>query len=299
MTNKRIELPAPQTLIVEDDVGCRSYAPDQVREIILADRAAQQRVLAEQAEPVADMLECLAIDIEAIDVMYRGDPSYEHDGYWMRREAARAVRDLAARLAPLPAPQVAQAGHHEEQPDGTVTPVDPTDRGFKAEQAEAPSEECPLCRGRGGWENTTAGQRYSWRKCSRCATQPTASNAGEREELLRGEIDAITELNHAQWLALENVRTLAARHRKEEWAQHLLRWCEEAGNASRTLRAALSATPPAQAAQDSADSQMLAALMALDAIQSGPHPSEREVTAAWALVKPAIRAARGDEVNQK
>ena len=86
------------------------------------------------------------------------------------------------------------------------------------------------------------------------ATQPTASNAEEREELLRGEVDAITKLNHAQWLALENVRTLAARNRKEEWAQHLLRWCEEAGNASRTLRAAL-AQVPEQVAQDKIDAE--------------------------------------------
>lgn len=57
----------------------------------------------------------------------------------------------------------------------------------------------------------------------------------------QAEIDAITELNHAQWLALENVRTLAARNRKEEWAQHLLRWCIEAGNAARILRSTPSA----------------------------------------------------------
>ncbi|WP_439586945.1 hypothetical protein [Hydrogenophaga sp.] len=72
---------------------------------------------------------------------------------------------------------------------------------------------------------------------------PTASPVGEREARLSSEVDAITELNHAQWLALENIRSLAARHRKEEWAQHTLRWCEEAGNAARTLRAALATQP--------------------------------------------------------
>jgi len=64
----------------------------------------------------------------------------------------------------------------------------------------------------------------------------------EPTQRLQGEIDAITELNHAQWLALENVRTLAARNRKEDWAQHLLRWCAEAGNAARILRAPTEAT---------------------------------------------------------
>ena len=50
-----------------------------------------------------------------------------------------------------------------------------------------------------------------------------------RIEALEAERDAIAELNHAQWLALENVRHLAARNRKEEWAQHLLRFVEQAG----------------------------------------------------------------------
>lgn len=60
-----------------------------------------------------------------------------------------------------------------------------------------------------------------------------------RVRKLEAERDAITELNHTQWLALENVRHLAARNRNEEWAQHMLRWCTEAGNAARILRAAL------------------------------------------------------------
>ena len=72
----------------------------------------------------------------------------------------------------------------------------------------------------------------------------TEAIAAERAEVVRlsAECDQITELNHAQWLALENVRMLAGKHRKEEWAQHLLRFCNEAGNFGSPLRAAL-ATP--------------------------------------------------------
>ena len=67
---------------------------------------ARAAVEAAQPEAVgAEMLECLAVDIEAIDVMYRGDPIYEHDGYWMRKEAAKAVRDLARRLASAQTPE--------------------------------------------------------------------------------------------------------------------------------------------------------------------------------------------------
>ena len=70
-------------------------------------------------------------------------------------------------------------------------------------------------------------------------------------ERAKTEADLISELNHAQWLALENVRLLAARHRREEWAQHMLRFVEEAGtNKARITRAqveaALATPEPAQ-----------------------------------------------------
>jgi hypothetical protein len=43
------------------------------------------------------------------------------------------------------------------------------------------------------------------------------------------EADQLTELSHAQYLALENCRMLASRFRKDEWAQHILRFCDQAG----------------------------------------------------------------------
>lgn len=64
-------------------------------------------------------------------------------------------------------------------------------------------------------------------------------------ERAQGECDAIAELDHAKFLALENVRLLASRHRNEDWAGHMLRFCAEAGNAARTLR-----TPTHAAAAD-------------------------------------------------
>ena len=66
----------------------------------------------------------------------------------------------------------------------------------------------------------------------------------------QGQCDTITELNHAQWLALENVRMLAARNRKEEWAQHLTRFCNEAGNVNQILRAAPIPQQPAPSVPD-------------------------------------------------
>jgi hypothetical protein len=63
-------------------------------------------------------------------------------------------------------------------------------------------------------------------------------------ERLQAECDAITKLNHSQWLALENVRALAAKHRSEEWAQHLLRFCDSADCRAQIMRnAALPKTP--------------------------------------------------------
>ena len=84
------------------------------------------------------------------------------------------------------------------------------------------------------------------RECM-AAAQMIVDLVSERDALavrvreLEAERDAITELNHAQWLALENVRHLGARNRNEEWAQHVLRWCTEAGNAARIMRATPSA----------------------------------------------------------
>jgi len=65
--------------------------------------------------------------------------------------------------------------------------------------------------------------------------------AEEERKRSESECDAITEMNHAQWLALENVRTLASRNRKEEWAQHMLRFCESAGSVPNPLRQQASA----------------------------------------------------------
>lgn len=58
--------------------------------------------------------------------------------------------------------------------------------------------------------------------------------------------EALAELAHRRWLALENVRVLASRHRSEEWAGHMLRFCESAGNTAQILRteAAPQESPP-------------------------------------------------------
>jgi len=50
------------------------------------------------------------------------------------------------------------------------------------------------------------------------------------------ERDTIAEMNHAQWLALENCKTLAARNRLQDWAQHILRFCNEGGVFPQPLR---------------------------------------------------------------
>lgn len=50
------------------------------------------------------------------------------------------------------------------------------------------------------------------------------------------ERDALQADNARLREALENCRLLAARHRKEEWAGHVLRLCESAGVAATALR---------------------------------------------------------------
>ena len=58
-------------------------------------RAIEAAVIAKLAQGV-DMPEAvnndLADDISAIDAMYRGDPTYEHDAYYMRKAAEKCVR---------------------------------------------------------------------------------------------------------------------------------------------------------------------------------------------------------------
>ena len=45
------------------------------------------------AEPSEDWFNCLIDDIDAIDCRYRGDPSYDHDAYWMRNEIIRMLKN--------------------------------------------------------------------------------------------------------------------------------------------------------------------------------------------------------------
>jgi len=61
------------------------------------------------------------------------------------------------------------------------------------------------------------------------ARESKISNLIRERDALRNECDALAELNHAQFLALENCRLLAARHRNEEAWQHILRFCGEGG----------------------------------------------------------------------
>jgi hypothetical protein len=77
--------------------------------------------------------------------------------------------------------------------------------------------------------------------CRRCGHRINDVQSDETARL-QGECDKITELNHAQWLALENCRLLAGRNRKDEWAQHILRFCADAGNTTNILRS--EARPP-------------------------------------------------------
>ena len=63
----------------------------------------------------------------------------------------------------------------------------------------------------------------------------TQIDAARIKELER-ERDALQADNARLREALENCRLLAARHRKEEWAGHVLRLCESAGVAATALR---------------------------------------------------------------
>lgn len=57
---------------------------------------------AKEQEPTRDWWDCLIADISAIDCVYRGDPTYDHDAYWMREHV---VRMLEQRRDALPGAQ--------------------------------------------------------------------------------------------------------------------------------------------------------------------------------------------------
>lgn len=64
--------------------------------------------------------------------------------------------------------------------------------------------------------------------------------AQNRIEQLEASVYGLYELEAERdrlRFALENCRLLAARHRKEDWAIHILRFCSDAGVTSSTMRA--------------------------------------------------------------
>lgn len=121
------------------------------------------------------------------------------------------------------------------------------------------------------------------------ASVPAGGGEAERAQ---AECDAITELNHAQWLALENVRTLASRHRKEEWAQHMLRFCDAAGNAAQTFRAA--PLQPQDGKDARTDSVHLGSGASGEVHAPGPTDAPRWQVGTWTLTAPDGRTWQAD-----
>lgn len=195
---------------------------------------------AAQAEP-SDWSDTYAAFVAAFDTPLarrRQDDEYAQD-------ARRRMREMNERIvAAAPSPD----GKAEERhcmncaEHGECRPNNPRGCGYEAEQAEAPSvpEElvCPECS-----EGFVLGSR-AWSACSTCrgsgrtdvvgdyvpgtnrkvATQPTASNAGEREALTLAA-------NRFDRLALDYPHESRGRHKVTEWAAE--------------ARAALASKPPA------------------------------------------------------
>ena len=75
--------------------------------------------------------------------------------------------------------------------------------------------------------------------CDACEKNQLRQRVAELETLLvsstkkqvelTSERDALKQKKDELVAALENCRLLAARHRKEEWATHILRFCGESG----------------------------------------------------------------------
>lgn len=70
-----------------------------IAEVLNATTATDRIVAGIKADAQSEVIEWLDAEITAIDTMYRGDPSYERDAYWMKSEVLDVV-ELARKAFP-------------------------------------------------------------------------------------------------------------------------------------------------------------------------------------------------------
>ncbi len=68
-----------------------SSSTDDVCYVLDGTPATDRIVAGIKADGQSEVIEWLDTEITAIDTMYRGDPSYEHDAYWMKSEVLDVV----------------------------------------------------------------------------------------------------------------------------------------------------------------------------------------------------------------
>lgn len=79
------------------EIICDELGHDRVAEIVaayndLGNMPATDRIVAViKATAQSEVIEWLDAEITALDTMYRGDPSYERDAYWMKSEVLDVV----------------------------------------------------------------------------------------------------------------------------------------------------------------------------------------------------------------
>ncbi|MFA7256952.1 MAG: hypothetical protein WC047_05200 [Kiritimatiellales bacterium] len=79
-------------------------------------------VPADDGLPGTNVFEWLKTEISAVDLWYRGDPSYEHDAYWLRERVYKLIDDARAAFpaALASVPQPAKDGWREALPAGVL-----------------------------------------------------------------------------------------------------------------------------------------------------------------------------------
>lgn len=71
---------------------CPAEVQKMIRSLAVLQIPAYDAFLAEvRAQAQSEVIEWLDAEITAIDTMYRGDPSYEHDAYWMKSNVLDVV----------------------------------------------------------------------------------------------------------------------------------------------------------------------------------------------------------------
>lgn len=92
--------------------GGEAVYPSWVEDVRLLCNAAPGVSTVEDAQDENDVLSWLEVEIGAINCRYHGDPSYDHDAYWMRDRVLKLIEDARKAFCAPAAVDALDAGRY-------------------------------------------------------------------------------------------------------------------------------------------------------------------------------------------